>query len=151
MGFFDKIKGAVQAVTGGATRVSLEVQPSLVFPGDEVHVKIIATSTGNEVKSKGTFVDLKATEEVKIHDSESKRDIAQATDTIQQTFQIAGDFVLAPNETKTFEGTFRLPQNVLPTYSGTHTQHVCRLRGRIEAFGNDPDSGFNPIRVGSKA
>lgn len=150
MGFFDKLKGAMNAITGGAAKVTIEIAAPCIFPGEEVPVRVTATSTGAEVKSGGCFVDVWAHESVKVHDSETKKDLTQSKTTIEQTFQIAPAFVLGANETKVFEGIFRLPPTVLPTYTGTFAQHACSLRGRIEAFGNDPDSGFVPVRVGAK-
>src|SRR5262245_18082601 len=66
MGFLDKIKGAVNAVTGGAAKVTMEFKPSVAFPGDVIAVKITATSTGQQVKSKGVFVDLQGVEGINI-------------------------------------------------------------------------------------
>ena len=64
MGFFDKLKSVVNAVTGGAARVTIQLQQSCVFPGETVEVKITATSTGAEVQSKGAYVDVFAEERV---------------------------------------------------------------------------------------
>jgi sporulation-control protein spo0M len=150
MGFFDKLKGMVNAVTGGAATVTIQLQQACVIPGDSVGVKITATSTGAEVKSKGAYVDVFAEERVSFRDESSKEEINRSKTTVQQTIQIAPAFVLAPNETKTFEGQFQFPSNVLPTFAGSLCQHVCQIRGRIEAFGNDPDSGYQVINVGSK-
>ncbi|HVW02749.1 MAG TPA: sporulation protein [Planctomycetaceae bacterium] len=148
MGFFDKIKSMVNVVTGGAATVTIDYPQQLLYPGDQVPVKITATSTGQEVKSKGAFVDVLSFEKVKFkHD---KEEIDQSHTFVQQAFQIAPAFVLQPNETKVFEGQFQLPLSVLPTYSGKIAQHKCQIRGRIEAFGNDPDSGYIDIAVGSK-
>ena len=150
MGFLDKMKGAMNAVTGGSAQVTIELKQACLFPGEDVAVRITATSSGAEVKSQGAYVDLFAEEKVLIRDEQTKQDINRSKTTIEQTFLIAPAFVLAPNETKVFEGTFQLPAKALPTYSGTFAQHHCMIRGRIEAFGNDPDSGFQRINVGSK-
>lgn len=150
MGFFDKLKSVVNAVTGGAATVTIQLQQACVIPGDSVGVKITATSTGAEVKSKGVYVDVYAEERVSFKDETSKEEISRSKTTVQQTIQIAPAFVLAPNETKSFEGQFQFPSNVLPTFAGSLCQHVCQIRGRIEAFGNDPDSGYQVINVGSK-
>ena len=66
MGFLDKMKGAVAAITGGAAKVSLEYHNVLASPGDLVAVKVTAASTGAEVTSKGVFIDLRGTEEIDI-------------------------------------------------------------------------------------
>lgn len=151
MGFFDKLKSMVNVVTGGAAKVTIQLQQACVFPGDTVAVKITATSTGAEVKSKGVYVDVFAEERVSFKDDSSKEEINRTKTTVQQTILIAPAFVLEPNETKTFEGSFTFPSNVLPTFAGSLCQHVCQIRGRIEAFGNDPDSGYQVINVGTKS
>ena len=150
MGFFDKLKNVVNSVTGGAAKVTIQLQQACVFPGETVAVKITATSTGAEVKSKGVYVDIFAEERVSFRDDSTKEEINRAKTTTQQTVQIAPAFVLAPNETKSFDGSFQMPADVLPTFSGTLAQHRCQVRGRIEAFGNDPDSGYQVINVGTK-
>lgn len=150
MGFFDKVKSMVNAVTGGAAKVTIELQQACVFPGDKVEIRITATSTGAEVKSAGAFVDVWAEEKASLRDSETNKELSQSKTTVQQAIQIAPAFVLAPNETKVFEGSFVMPQNTPPSYVGTFAQHTCHVRGRIEAFGNDPDSGYQKIMVGNK-
>lgn len=151
MGFFDKLKGAMNAVTGGAATVTLQYNPTLAFPGDMVQVRITATSTGQEVKSKGVFVDLRGTENVFLKNGKVPNvsfDIRVGSSSYDQAFQVAPPFVLAPGETKTFEGGFQIPHGLAPTYQGPCAQHLWEIRGRIEAFGNDPDSGFLPFAIG---
>src|SRR3990172_3375379 len=123
MGFLDKLKGAVNAVTGGSAKVTMDFQPATAFPGDAVLAKISVQSTGAEVKSKGVFVDLLGTEHVNIKKP-----------SVEQSFQLAPDFVLAANETKLFEGTITLPSNLQPSYQGPFARHEWTIRGRVEAF-----------------
>lgn len=151
MGFFDKIKGAVNSMTGGAATVTIEYPQGVVMPGDQVAVKVTATSTGGEVKSKGIFVDLKGEEQVTIIDPNSKQKVSQSKGTLETAFQIAPAFVLGAKETKVFEGSIQIPINALPSFSGSLAQHTYFIRGRVEAFGNDPDSGFLPIRIGARS
>lgn len=153
MGFMDKLKGAVNAVTGGAAKVTFEFEPAVACAGETIRVKISATSTGGEVKSKGVFVDLLGSERVTVHKGatpELQSDVTVSKTTLEQSFQIAPDFVLAANETKLFEGQFQVPNVALPSFAGQLAQHNWQIRGRIEATGNDPDSGFKPIRIGWK-
>ena len=153
MGFFDKIKSAVNAVTGNAAKVTLEFQPSgTLMPGDQVTVKVTATSTGQQVKSKGCFIDLTAIESINIKPKQADvpSDINVTKTAFEQAFQIAPEFVLAPNENKVFEGTFTVPPGVQPSFTGTFANFEWQMRGRIEAVGNDPDSGFKPVRVGCR-
>lgn len=154
MGLLDKLKNATKAVSGGAARVSLEYEPSVAFPGDTLSVRITATSTGAEVKSGGVFVDVRAIETVRqaalrVAGSDSTPSRNSHT-SFEQQFPIAPAFTLAPNETKVFEGQVRMPSSVQPSFEGYFTQHAWSLRGRVEVTGNDPDSGFVALRVGTK-
>lgn len=153
MGFMDKLKGAVNAVTGGAAKVTLDFEPTVACAGDTIRIKISATSTGAEVKSKGVYVDLCGSEKVTVTKGttpELQSDVTVSKTTLEQSFQIAPEFILAPNETKLFEGQFQIPNAALPSFAGQLAQHNWQIRGRVEATGNDPDSGFKPIRIGWK-
>ncbi|MBZ4416570.1 sporulation protein [Myxococcus sp. RHSTA-1-4] len=154
MGLLDKLKGAAHSVSGGAARVSLEYEPSVALPGDVLSVRVTATSTGAPVKSGGVFVDLRAVETVRLPTSLSSGTSQRVGDTSHVSFEqqvpIAPAFTLAPNETKVFEGQVRLPTNVQPSFQGYYAHHEWSTRGRIEMTGNDPDSGFMALRVGTK-
>ena len=153
MGFFDKLKSAAQAVTGGAAKVTLEYQPQVAMAGDAITVKITCTSTGSEVKSKGVFVDIRGLEVITVDKNAAANDQAvhASKNTFEQEFQVAPALVLPPNETKLFEGSVTLPPTAQPSFRGTYAEHKWEIRGRLEAFGNDPDSGWLPLRVGAKA
>lgn len=43
-----------------------------------------------------------------------------------------------------------MPSSVQPSFEGYFTQHEWSIRGRVEVTGNDPDSGFVALRVGTK-
>lgn len=154
MGLLDKLKNATHTVTGGAARVSLEYSPSVALPGDTLTVRLTATSAGSQVKSGGAFVDLRAIEtmcgptvRVSSVDNPSNR---SAYTSFEQQYPLAPAFTLAPNETKVFEGQVRVPSNVQPSFEGHFVQHEWAVRGRVEVTGNDPDSGFLALRVGTK-
>ena len=177
MGLFDKLKGAINFVTGGGAKVTVEFPQSLVVPGAPFRVKVTATSTGGEVKSTGVFVDLLGVESVAARDvspssthvhagvgqdmpaesplpsqgmggGRSTVDVNLSKHTFEQSFQVAPAFVLAPNETRAFEGTVVLPPQVQPTFRGAYAAHEWKIRGRVEVTGNDPDSGYLALRVG---
>jgi len=157
MGLFDKLKSAVQAVTGGAAKVTIEYPQNLVLPGQAIPVKV--TSTGGAVKSKGCYVDLWAVEEVNVQNvhpshvhgasgSDIHVDVHQTESTFQQAIQIAPAFELAANESKVFTGQVTIPGQAQPSFSGKIAKHEWKIRGRIDTFGNDPDSGYLVFRVG---
>ena len=153
MGFLDKVKGAVNAVTGGAAKVTFDFEPKVALAGENLRVKVSVLSTGAEVKSGGVFVDLRAREEVHIRKSEiqAERDVSLAKSTFDQGFQVAPEFVLAAGETKHFEGGVSLPADLQPSFKGAYGEHFWEIRARVEAFGNDPDSGWVRLRMGIKS
>ena len=154
MGFFDKIKGAVQAVTGGSAKVTVEFHPACGFPGEQVQVRVTATSTGGEVKYSGVWVDLQGVEEVRLKKGtiqNVEQDIAKNNTTHTSQHQIAGAGVIAAGQSAYFDGVLTLPANVQPSFDGALCDHGWGMRGRLDTFGNDPDSGFVVFRVGLKA
>ncbi len=162
MGLFDKLKGAINFVTGGGARVVLEIGPGNVVPGTPHPVRIHVSSTGGEVRATGLALDLAANERVHVpasrvhhgttnqpgqHGSQLRGDVNLTHATFQQAIPVSGPVNLAPNETKSFEATIVVPPHAQPTYIGHHCRHEWSVRARLEVSGNDPDSGFVPIQV----
>src|SRR5688572_14783572 len=131
MSIMDKVKGAMNTVTGGGATVTLE-QSGKFSAGESIKVKVTAASTGAELKANGVYVDLRGKTKSAVGQVAGNV-VAQAT----FDFRIAEDFVLPPKETKMFEGAFTVP-NIDPELD-------WEIRARIDAFGNDPDSGFVDI------
>lgn len=150
MGLFDKLKSAVNVVTGGGANVVLEFQPPVAFPGDYVRVRLTITSTGNQLQSKGTFIDLVGVEHIQVPNRAEGNEgaITITRNTFEQEIQVGPAFTLPANGTQQFEGQFQVPLNAQPSYQGRYARHEWQLRGRMEAFGNDPDSGYLPFRIG---
>ena len=149
MGFFDKLKGAVQAVTGGAATVEIQYAEKAIA-GASLPVKVTVTSKGAEIKSKGVFVDFEGVEKLHVPKKEEQKfteDFHKQVSHSTQEFQLCGEFVLGAGETKTFEGNITLPPSLSPSFDGRWSKNLYQLRGRLEARGNDPDSGFKPLRV----
>jgi len=158
MGVFDKLKSATQAMTGGAAKVSIAYPLQAVFPGEGMNVRITVVSSGGEVKSQGVFVDLLAQERVTASENATcprcqnkfTTPVREAKKTFEQSFPVASSFVLSPGESRTFDVLLPVPSGAQPTYAGPQTHHEWKIRGRVQSFGNDPDSGFQALRVGAK-
>ncbi len=153
MGFFDKLKGAANFLTGGAAKVSVDWEPKVAFPGEPVRVRITVASTGPSIKSGGVFVDVNANEMLNVPAGELPEKGAQISHTkltFSQVFQVAPAFSLEGGQTQLFEGHFVLPPNAQPTYDGPLADHDWGMRARVEMSGNDPDSGFVKFVVGKK-
>lgn len=149
MGFLDKLKGAVHAVTGGAATVEI-TYPDRVTAGAAVPVKVTVTSKGAEIKSKGVFVDFEGEERISISkkdDSKLAEDYHRSVGHSKQEFQLCGEFVLGAGESKTLDGSITLAATLQPSFEGRHAKNLYQVRGRLEAKGNDPDSGWKVMRV----
>lgn len=149
MGLLDKLKGAVHAVTGGAATVEIQYAEK-VNAGGAVPVRVTVTSKGTEIKSKGVFVDFEGVERITISKKDEQkfsedyhRQISHST----QEFQLCGEFVLGAGETKTIEGSVNLSPTLQPSFEGRWSKNIYQVRGRLEAKGNDPDSGYKPMRI----
>lgn len=149
MGIFDKVKGALNAVTGGAAKVQFLFGPAIMFPGEQVEVGLSAASTGQEVQSKGVFIDLSATELVDFKDG-SGNHVRYQEQTFYREIQVAPAFTLGPGESRQFQIVFLLPVEARPSFAGKLSRNQWQIRGRVEAFGNDPDTGWIDTRVGAK-
>lgn len=160
MGFFEKLRNYV---TGDDVMVSLET-PSIALPGRPLACAVIAIAKA-EVESKGVYIDVNAVENVKASETASGVQFAQTTRTLPgqgnrahevscstytNTFQIHPALSMKQGETKQFTGTISLPRELQPTYKGRNACHIVYIRARIDASGNDPDSGFVELRVGAE-
>ncbi len=173
MGFFDKLKKSIKVVTGGAAKVAIEWEPKMAVPGQVLAVKITLQSTGDEVKSKGVYVDFHGDETVPAppkpkqeeppqyepapdplppsvntdeRETELEEDGTEDNRVCSETYSLCGPFVLAPNESKVVEGSVKLPQAIKPTSDEELGCHYV-IRGRLEALGTDPSSGYKDIRI----
>src|SRR5512137_2159214 len=145
MGFLDKMKSAGAAITGGSAKVSIEYNHQPMKPGDPLQVKVTVVSMGKEVKSSGVFVDVHASEQDQVKCNHSQQMVDINHETVRAAIPVGPAMVLQPNESKTFEATINRPMGQ-PTYNG-QVRHTWQIRGRLDAFGNDPDSGFQNLEV----
>lgn len=152
MGFFDKLKGAMNAVTGGAAKVSIEWSPPLAMPGEPITVRVTVASTGAAISSGGVFVDVAAHEQLNIpaNTIQNVPAINHQKQTFSHTFQIAPAFKLGPGEMRQYDGQITLPMQAQPTYDGPFADHDWGMQGRVEMTGNDPDSGYVKFIVGKR-
>jgi len=132
-------------MAGTSARVSIEYPLQPMKTGDSINVKVTVVSTGREVKSGGVFVDVQAMEGGQVKCKHCGQMTQVQTETVKQAIPIGPAFVLQPNETKVFEANIQIPSGQ-PSYNG-QIRHEWKIRGRLDAFGNDPDSGFKTIEI----
>ena len=144
MGFFDKAKAFM---TGSHAKVQIE-HPALVYPSMPIAVKVIVNAT-MDFDYNGIFVDVWAGEHVKVQNPQGGADLTHEEQTYNQELKIANAGKMTKDQTQEFTGTITLPPTLQPSYTGKFATHEIRLRGRVDTKGNDPDTGFQVIRVGA--
>lgn len=154
MGFLDKMASAFDPITGAGAVVNIAYPRHPIKVGEWISVKIYITSTGGEIKTNGVFVDFLAAEKGRVngygrcsHCNESSYTTVEVNNaTVDTAIPLAHPFVLRPNEQKEFEGQVQVPYGA-PTYRSRYISHLWYIRGRLDAFGNDPDSGYKEIVI----
>lgn len=154
MGFLDKMADAFNPITGGGAVVNIAYPRHPIKVGEWVGVKVYVTSTGGEIKTNGVFVDFKAAEQGRVNgygrcphcNKNGYTTVEVNTTTVDVAVPLASPFVLPSNEQRDFEGTVQVPPGS-PTYRSRYIDHLWYIRGRLDTFGNDPDSGYKEIVV----
>lgn len=142
MGLLGKLKNAV---TGGAVRLEIRI-PVWASVGDAARATVTVTAGENEVRAEGLFIELIGEETASYRDEDlRKHDVRR--ETAREVTEIAPALVLAPGETRVFEGTFAVPAGTPPTYRGVDGRHEWRVRARLSCPGTDPTSAWETIPV----
>ncbi len=164
MGLFDKLKSFANSITGGGAQVTVQAVEPLMGKPFPVVVRAVVSSV--DLKIAGVYVMVESEEEIKIERrrvfSELKSELDEATvkklesetghfkmsETTSQTKAvIAGAQELKANQSYEWKGEITLPAGVLPTFIGKNARHVWRVKGGLDAVGNDPDSGWIEIQI----
>lgn len=146
MGLFDKAKAYM---TGSHAKVTIE-HPTIGFPSMPIAVKVHVTAT-MDFEYGGVFIDVVAGEHVEVKNPNGQGEIKEEHSTFNQEIRIANAGSMKNGETQTFTGMVTLPPTVQATYKGKAASHTIKFCGRVETKGNDPDSGFQEIRIGAMA
>ncbi len=147
MGFFGKLKNAV---TGGIASVRLELPEAR--RGEPLLVRVLATAK-SEGEIKAVYVKVRATERAEVRDTdfnegEIEREIVRGYRTsYEHKVEIAGGEQLEEGQEYSWEGEIQLPADVGPTFRGRMIEHRWEIQAGLDAFGNDPDSGWIDVEV----
>jgi hypothetical protein len=169
MGMWDSVRTAVDRVTGSSANVSVETDADLVRPGQSVTVRITVKNGLSALEARALLLEIEGVESIDLpryaNWANVVEDVATATSksgvrsgtkatssrnsakTFEATVTVSPGLSLAVGEERKFQGTFRLPANVQPTYQGRYANHVWRMRARLDVFGTDPNTGWRSFRV----
>ncbi len=152
MGFLAKMKSIANAVTGGAAKVSVAIEPWDF--GEPLRVTIRATAKDAEVPFNRVYLVVEGVESIEIPDFEfsfedgsgergSLRQVVRARHTtIRQEFEVASAGSLQAEQSGEWTVEIELPENAAPTYNGRFAEHHYQVFAGLDTKGNDPDSGW---------
>lgn len=142
------------AITGGSAQVWIEYPRHILRPGEQISVRITVLPK-THFQASGVYADLLASERGYVSmDNEcincnrnfhhTRRNINNRM--YYNSTPLSGPIQFWYNQIMVFDGVITIPSNAQPTYIGSF-RHEWEVRGRVAAFGNDPDSGLQPIVV----
>jgi len=149
MGLFDKIKSAVNSVTGGAATVKVTPAQNEFTASEPIKFTVTALIKDADVNAKNVYVEIRSMERINFEDNHDghKHYINKEHQTYHQKLEIAGEQQLKGKTEYTWEASLTLPQTVQNTYNGMYGNHVWEIYAGLDTKGNDPDSGWVAITV----
>lgn len=170
---WDSVRSAVDRVTGSSANVSVEMDTDLVRPGESVAVRITVKNGLSALEARALLLEIEGVEAIDLprhanwvsvvndmtaaasksgERPASKEPFSRSSaKTFEATVTVSPGLSLAVGEERKFQGTFRLPTSVQPTYQGKYAKHFWRLRARLDVFGTDPNTGWRTFRVSHPA
>jgi hypothetical protein len=148
MGFFDAIKSAVNVVTGGAAKVTMELgtptQPGL-FP-----VIVKAAVAGTDLKIAKVYLRVESVETVTLRNKQlagdsKPHDIQETENAYTLDVTVSGEQTLAANKEFEWTAQFQLPTDAPRTYRGKIATNEWRVYAALDATGTDPACSWVPF------
>ncbi len=143
MGMFDQAKNLA---TGNHAVVTIE-KPASGFVGMPITIKVKVVAK-QDFEVDGVYVDVSAVETVSWQPAGTPVPMFATKPTFEQKFKVGTGFKMKSGETKELTGMITIPKDCPVSYAGSAAKHVVQIQGRIDTKGNDPDSGWQEIRIG---
>jgi len=146
MSIFDKVKdvagkvgsvakGMTDVVTGKGAELTLVTKGALAG-GGTIHVTMSVKSTGGAIKAEGAFIDLYGEDDPDENALEKAKEFVMREKGPKHALRVSDAFVINAGETQIFEADVKLPAELSKDFT-------WMVRGRIDTFGNDPDTGWS--------
>ena len=149
MGFFNKVKGAVNKLTGAAAKVSVFVNGNDLK--GVVNLTVKAEIKNNSLEIKKVYLWVKSVEKIDIPKNalplkmreNSTFGLNLTNDRFpKKEFIVADAQTLEAKQSYTWSIDIKLAGDVVPSYSGQYANHEWLFYAGLDAKGNDPDSGW---------
>jgi len=146
MGFFDKVKGMANKLTGNSATVTMTVEGGSVKGATKVNINATVKDAALEVTK--VYLWVKSVEKINIPRTELPSDHQFAVNIDKEVF-VRQEFVVAPAQKleagQSYNWSYELTlsgANIMPTYFGKFVSHEWEFLAGLDAKGNDPDSGW---------
>lgn len=152
MGFFDKLKSIKNAVTGGSAKVFLSSEYLTI--GEPFEVTVRAEVADAPLKIDRVYLKIVGSEEIEVPDVDVIYDeegdvegrrvetVRAEVETVSLEIHVADGEELEANGSYEWKVEVQLPPNAQPIFRGKYCQHTYAAFAGLDAFGNDPDSGW---------
>lgn len=148
MGFFDKIKNAVNKITGGGATVTIAITGDKLDQPIKVDITAVVKDAPLEISK--VYLRVKSAELVSIPKKELPGDNQNFDLNLEKEMYKVEEFVVAQAQTLeakqtynwSYEITLKPNLNPRPTYIGQYVSHEWLFYAGLDAKGNDPDSGW---------
>ncbi|MEH0155918.1 hypothetical protein V6R21_17360 [Limibacter armeniacum] len=158
MGFFDKLKAVKNMVTGGAAEVVASIEhDGELSVGEPFNIKVQALTKDADLKIGKVYLKLRAVEHIEAEgieveyeggEREVEHEIVKKTvETYNHEILVDGPQTMEANETYEWNVEVTIPEKCNGTYNGVHAEHRWMFFVGLDAFGNDPDSGWIPFDI----
>jgi hypothetical protein len=151
MGFLDKIKSATSALTGGGAEVFVDLNNAERGMATPISIRGVAKA---DLKISSVYLLVRATEHASVEDRDQNEDGQTETEIVtgrhlsyEARVEIAGSQEMSQGEEYNWEGEIMLPATTNPSIRGKMVRHTWEIQAGLDAFGNDPDSGWREIEV----
>lgn len=169
MGIWDSVRSTVDRVTGSSANIALEADTAVVRPGQSVNIRIAIKNGLSALDVRAVLLEIEAIETIDLprhanwaniiedvvdagnkrtpHGPSKPTTTKHSDTTWKAAITVSPALTLAVGEEKKFQGNFKLPADVQPTYDGKYAGHAWRMRARLDVFGTDPSTPWHAFRV----
>lgn len=149
MGIFDKVKSAVNKLTGGSAKVAVFVNGNDIK--GSLNITVTAEVKDNPLEIQKVYLWVKSVEKIDVPKNALPSNMREhaafglnlTNDKFpKKEFIVAAAQTLEAKQSYTWTCDIKLEGNVVPSYNGQYANHEWLFYAGLDAKGNDPDSGW---------
>ena len=155
MGIFDKLKQAANFVTGGGAKVRIQTAEGVLDGTQPISIIIHADIKDSPITIEKVYLRIRVREYIYLQSADIymedgtfvQKPIHQENVYYRHEQEVSGPQELAANESYSWATEIVLPEDMQGSYQGQWCKHEIAVEAALDAKGNDPDSGWQALRV----